>query len=48
MEGQLASFHRNRSKIERMIKIKYLSWPVEEPERVLLTTMDIERLGQPK
>lgn len=47
IEGRLASFHRNRSKIERMIKAKYLSWPVEEPESVLLTTTDAERLRQP-
>ena len=43
-EGRLASFHLCRSKIERMMKIKYLSWPVEEPETVLLKTEDVEQL----
>jgi hypothetical protein len=43
-EGRLASFHLSRSKIERMVKTKYLSWPVEEPEAVLLKTTDVEEL----
>ena len=47
IEGRLAGFHRNRSKIERMIKTKYLSWPVEEPEAVMLTSIDAVKLGQP-
>jgi Nucleotidyltransferase/Protein of unknown function (DUF1488) len=45
-EGRLASFHLSRSKIERMVKIKYLSWPVEEPESVLLKTEDVEELSR--
>jgi hypothetical protein len=44
-ERRLAIFHGNRSKIERMVKTKYLSWPVEEPQAVLLTTMDSEELS---
>jgi hypothetical protein len=44
-EGRLASFHSNRSRIERMMKTKYLSLPVEEPETVLLTTMDVKELS---
>jgi hypothetical protein len=44
-EGRLASFHSNRSRIERMAKTKYLSSPVEEPESVLLTTKDSEELS---
>jgi hypothetical protein len=43
--GRLAVFHSNRSKIERMVSTKYLSWPVEEPESVLLTTMDFDRFS---
>jgi hypothetical protein len=39
-KGRLAIFHSSRSKIERMVKAKYLSWPVEEPQVVLLTTGD--------
>jgi hypothetical protein len=46
MEGRLASFHLSRSKIERMVKAKYLSWPIEEPETVLLKTMDVEELSR--
>jgi hypothetical protein len=44
-EGRLASFHVSRSKIALMVKTKYLSRPVEEPEAVLLTTMDVEELS---
>jgi hypothetical protein len=44
-EGRLASFHSNRSRIERMAKTKYLSSSVEEPESVLLTTKDSEELS---
>jgi hypothetical protein len=44
-EGRLASFHRNRSKIEQMVKTKYLSWPVEGPDAVLLTTTEVEKLS---
>jgi hypothetical protein len=45
-EGRLASFHLSRSKIERMVRTKYLSWPVEEPETVLLKTIDVEQLSR--
>ena len=44
-KGRFAIFHSNRSKIERMVKAKYLSWPVEEPQVVLLTTEDCEELS---
>jgi hypothetical protein len=43
--GRVEAFQRNRSKIERLARRKYLSWPVEEPERVLVKTMDVERLS---
>jgi Nucleotidyltransferase/Protein of unknown function (DUF1488) len=45
-EERLASFHLSRSKIERLVKTKYLSWPVEDPESVLLTTIDVEELSR--
>jgi hypothetical protein len=45
-KGALAAFHRNRSKIERMVKAKYLSWPIEEQESVLLATADVEKLSK--
>ena len=45
-EERLASFQRNRSKLEQMARTKYISWPVEEPESVLLRTMDFEELSK--
>jgi hypothetical protein len=42
--GRVEAFLKNRSKIERMVRTKYLSWPVEEPGTVLLKTMDVEKL----
>ena len=45
-KGTLAAFHRNRSKIERMVKTKYLSWPVEERDSVLLTGADVEKFSK--
>jgi hypothetical protein len=43
-EGRLEAFGKNRSKIERLLRAKYLSSPVEEPESVLLKTLDVEEL----
>ena len=37
--GRVEAFQRNRSKIESLVRRKYLSWPVEEPEYVLVKTM---------
>ncbi|HEY2533798.1 MAG TPA: GSU2403 family nucleotidyltransferase fold protein [Xanthobacteraceae bacterium] len=45
-EGALAAFHRNRSKIERMVKAKYLSWPVEGRDSVLLSSSDVDKLSR--
>jgi hypothetical protein len=42
--GRLEAFQKNRSKIEQLIRTKYLSWPVEDPETVLLKTLDVEKL----
>jgi hypothetical protein len=39
--GRTESFLKNRSKIERMARIKYLSWPVEEPCGVTIKTVDV-------
>jgi hypothetical protein len=44
--GRVEAFLKNRSKIEQLIRTKYLSWPVEDPETVLLKTLDIEKLLQ--
>ena len=34
--GHVEAVRKNRSKIEQIVRIKYLSWPVEEPATVLL------------
>jgi len=44
-EGRLACFHSNQSRIEQLVRTKYLAWPVEEPDAVLLTTPDVESLS---
>jgi hypothetical protein len=43
-EGRVATFLKNRSKIELMARIKYLSWPIDEPNSVLIKTMDVHEL----
>jgi hypothetical protein len=43
--GRVEVFQKSRSKIERLVRRKYLSWPAEEPEYVLVKTMDVERLS---
>jgi hypothetical protein len=43
--GRIEDFLKNRSRIELLARAKYLSWPVEEPEAVLLRTTDIEGLS---
>jgi len=43
-EGRIESFQKNRSQIEHMSRTKYLLWPVEEPDKVLIKTEDVDRL----
>ena len=43
--GRVEAVQRNRSKFESLVRRKYLSWPVEEPEYVLVKTMEVERLS---
>jgi hypothetical protein len=43
--GRIEAFQKNRSKIESLLRVKYLTWPVEEPESVLLRPMDVEKLS---
>jgi hypothetical protein len=40
--GRVEAFQRNRSKIESLVRRKYLSRPVEEPQHVLVKTVDVE------
>ena len=44
-QGRLESFLKNRSRIEALLRTKYLKWPVEEPQAVLLRTLDVEKLA---
>jgi hypothetical protein len=43
-EGRLAKFRENREAFENMLRIKYLTWPIEEPGAVLIKTNDVEKL----
>ena len=45
-EERLETFRKNRSAIERMARHKYLFWPVEEVEAVLIKTEDVPKLGK--
>ncbi|MEI9804754.1 MAG: GSU2403 family nucleotidyltransferase fold protein [Pseudolabrys sp.] len=40
----IEAFLKNRSAIEQLARTKYLSFPIEEPGRVLIKTMDIPKL----
>jgi|SRR5665213_71 len=42
--GRVEIFQKNRSRIEQMVRIKYLSWPVEEPGAILIRTEDVKKL----
>jgi len=44
-EGRLRKFRDNRQIIEAMARTKYLSWPIEEPNSVLIKTSDFEALA---
>lgn len=45
-EERLNKFRQNRSTIEHMAREKYLNWPIEEAEAILLKTMDVPKLQQ--
>jgi len=45
-EQRLDKFRHNRAAIERMAREKYLNWPVEEPESLLIKTLDVPKLEQ--
>ncbi len=47
-KGRVEAFQKNRSKIEALMRSKYLRWPVEEPEAVLLATSDVDELSSLK
>jgi hypothetical protein len=43
---RLEKFRKNRSMIEPMAREKYLHWSIEEPEAVLIKTIDVPKLRQ--
>ena len=43
-DERLNKFRKNRSTIEQMAREKYLNWPVEKSETILLKTMEVPRL----
>lgn len=43
-KGRVESFNRNRSRVELMAQIKYLSWSVDGPNSVLIKTTDVPAL----
>ena len=43
---RVEAVRRNRSAIERLLRVKYLSRPVQEAETVLLKTSDFEDLSK--
>ena len=44
--GRIQAFLKNRSKIEEMARIKYLTRPIEEPDAVLIKTSDVQALSR--
>jgi len=43
-KAKIEAFLRNRSAIERLVRAKFVAWPVEEPEAVLIKTGDVPKL----
>jgi hypothetical protein len=43
-DGRIRKFLENRTTIERMARTKYLSWPIEDAEAVLIKTLDVPKL----
>jgi hypothetical protein len=43
-EERVQRFLENRSAIERLARVKYLSWSIEEPGAVLVKTLDVPQL----
>jgi len=43
-KGRIEIVSKNRSKIERMARAKYLHWPIEESGTVLIKTMEVSKL----
>jgi hypothetical protein len=44
--GRLEVFQKKRSKIEELLRTKYLTWPVDDLGAILLSSSDVETLQQ--
>jgi hypothetical protein len=47
-KGRVGKFLENRSVIEGLARKKYLSWPIEEADAVLIKTEDVSKLNPAK
>jgi hypothetical protein len=47
-QERVAKFLENRSAIEKMAREKYLRWPIEEPDAVLIRADDVQKLKNSK
>jgi hypothetical protein len=43
-KAKIEAFLRNRSAIERLARAKYITWPIEAPESILIETGDVPKL----
>lgn len=43
-QQRIEKFRKNRSLIEKLTREKYLNWPVEEPEAVLIRTAEVSKI----
>lgn len=43
-DGRMKCFLKHRSKIELLARTKYLAWPIDEPDSILIKTMDVPNL----
>lgn len=47
-EDRVLKFRENRSEIEKIARLKYLSWPIEDPENIFIKTEDVRKYRLPK
>jgi hypothetical protein len=45
-DGCLAVYRKNRSLFEKMARLKYLEWPIEQIDEVLIKSADLEKLRE--
>jgi hypothetical protein len=44
--ARVAAFLANRSAVEKLVRVKYLEWPVEEPSHVLIGSAEVQQLAK--